>query len=541
MAGRGYIARELGLDVTAQLQNTLVKKKKPGRKTVTFDGEKEQTKQPSTGILKQSKNTNTSTAKPPPRRSDPRVSWETFVDQAVMRVQNRLQGQGVTEGFMELIKGLLDTQKYAAVVEERAATLQCGYPMCRDKIKNFDLEEKTYRVSLKDQRIYETTEEKLFCGMECHRASTKYDSQLTNSNIYVTHYKTVPVLLRLFPQLSLSDLKDINNLITITQSDLDKKKKIVAAAPVGIIVKNSQPNPKPVQATVSANSDSKQTSKQEKKTEITRGNLKQQPDLKKEIKKRIVNKETKEVNEADLWKQFDAAKQEQSDTQTDSTSKNVEEDSEEEEEEEESEYESEYSNEYDDGMEYLKNGLDVMLSNLPVYCQVTEAVSEWCGPTTSTRLKNKEVIISTSEPTKDYNNPKYDYPMQVTEEENDAAEKQENETTMGINSGTEQDINTMRTFAIQQLESITSDVIMLLPKFSVPSTELMAWLQQVYETLQPKSTVLTLSHRSLIALSLLFVRYHSPHLENHISEVLQSFGVDVTEVSELFGSLETFN
>eukprot|EP01060_Flectonema_neradi_P031211 TRINITY_DN4673_c2_g1_i1.p1 TRINITY_DN4673_c2_g1~~TRINITY_DN4673_c2_g1_i1.p1 ORF type:complete len:571 (+),score=124.43 TRINITY_DN4673_c2_g1_i1:96-1715(+) len=539
MAGRGYVARELGLDVAAQMQNTLVKKKKPGRKTVTFGTEVESAPQnlpPTTskGII--SKTAPIPQPITPPKRRDDRISWEAFVDQAVMRVQSKLQGQGATEGFMQLVKGILNKQKFEAVVEERAATLLCGYPMCREKISNFNLEEKTYRISLKDQRMYEITEEKLFCGIECHRASMKYGSQLTTSNVYVTHYKTVPALLKLFPQLSLSDLKDINPLITISQSDINLKKKVVTAAPVGIIVKNDQPNPTPVQSKVGADPSPPVAEPAVQKDVVTAGNLKQQPELRKEKK---LNPSTgagkKDVSEDDLWRQFAAAKQEMATHQrTTSRGANLSDEEEEEEEEEEQEESDAYSDisDYDDGMDYLSKGLDVMLSNLPVYCQVAEAVSEWCGSDTSTRLKNKEVIDKRSAATKDYNNPNLEQPI-LDEEAN-------TESTMGINTGQEQDISTMRSLAIQQLESVTTDVIMLLPKFSVPSTELITWLQQVYETLQPKNTVLTLSHRSLIALSLLFVRYHSPHLEDHISEVLQSFGVEENGVRELFGSLETF-
>ncbi|KAJ9470347.1 putative RNA polymerase II subunit B1 CTD phosphatase RPAP2-like protein [Diplonema papillatum] len=203
MAGRGYVAAELGLLSAADYERAgadgPAKRKKKKKK-----GGAPKFELPAHATMP---------AEAPRQRERTQLTWAAFVDQALLRVQHRLQGHTANPEFLAMIQPFFPPIKFEEVVEERCAGLHCGWAVCQNTIKDFDLEKKTFRISLAQQRVYETTTLKLFCNPECHKKACEYKARLPTHNIYVEYKPTALTLLQLFPQLSVDDLAEINPAI----------------------------------------------------------------------------------------------------------------------------------------------------------------------------------------------------------------------------------------------------------------------------------------------------------------------------------------
>ncbi|XP_070552755.1 LOW QUALITY PROTEIN: putative RNA polymerase II subunit B1 CTD phosphatase Rpap2 [Ptychodera flava] len=74
-------------------------------------------------------------------------------------------------------------QHYLDVVEERAISSLCGYPVCEQKLQN--VPKQKYHISTKANNVYDITERKNFCSNHCFKASKYFEKQLSSSPVWL--------------------------------------------------------------------------------------------------------------------------------------------------------------------------------------------------------------------------------------------------------------------------------------------------------------------------------------------------------------------
>jgi len=78
----------------------------------------------------------------------------------------------------------LNKDYYSDGVEERAMTGVCGYPLC-DKKREEKRRRGQFHISLKDKKVYDLEERKLFCSSWCFKASNFFREQLETSPLWL--------------------------------------------------------------------------------------------------------------------------------------------------------------------------------------------------------------------------------------------------------------------------------------------------------------------------------------------------------------------
>lgn len=89
---------------------------------------------------------------------------------------------------------------YEDVIEERAITRLCGYPLCDKKLENIPA--KQYHISLTQNKVYDLTERKNFCGGQCFKASNYLKAQLLTTPLWSRKDDDI------LPEFNLLDLSD---------------------------------------------------------------------------------------------------------------------------------------------------------------------------------------------------------------------------------------------------------------------------------------------------------------------------------------------
>ncbi|XP_071947811.1 putative RNA polymerase II subunit B1 CTD phosphatase rpap2 [Antedon mediterranea] len=108
-------------------------------------------------------------------------------------VERLLECQIEEEFLINCAKFILPDH-YKDVVEERAITKQCGYPMCDNVLGQTP--KKQYHISMKTNKVYDITDRKCFCSNDCYKASQYYASQISTVPLWMRD-KDEPVPIRL--------------------------------------------------------------------------------------------------------------------------------------------------------------------------------------------------------------------------------------------------------------------------------------------------------------------------------------------------------
>ena len=556
--GRGYLAEEMGMADVAAMQRAVdapqrqpLKKKKKKKKVRIADPEPAQQAKVGSGL-----------------------TWQGFVDQAVWRVQQRMQEKaGCGSEFLGMAKPLLTPTAYDESVEERAASLVCGYPLCSNPIADFDLEKKTYRLVLEHQAIYDTTPQKEFCSAACHKTSSLLRASLAD-NASASHAAAGAALLRLFPQLSVSDLTALNPRVTQRALDLHAADKPSAPAPshafpVGIVVasdkltpfrtkavaaqekpKNTgkladlaatvqagQPaaepaaeKPEPTAESPSAAAVSEETPAPSPSAEETEGaaSARRKPSRKKAFTDTGKEPEQPAVPEpsraagivqgrappkdasADPWQEYDRAlRSEAAKAEADGGSSDGDGSGSGSESEDEDSMDSWPATEGEDGYAAFR------FETLPVFTQLHEVVEEWVTQETRERLCNENVVFD------------------GVSKGQAVPEDGETEGEGGVNAGEETDEVQKSSLVVQQLVAVEAQVLLILSGASYCSATLRTWLSQVYRTLRPRYKVVTLSKNAAITFVLLLSLHHNAALLDPASEFFEAAGLVAQQMMEL--------
>jgi len=100
-----------------------------------------------------------------------------------LEIVHRLIDEGVDGQWLIQSGKSLNESYWDDAVTERSITLVCGYPLCDEKIT---IKHKgKYKVSLRDNKVYEMEERNKFCSNFCFKASYFFRDQLDSSPLWL--------------------------------------------------------------------------------------------------------------------------------------------------------------------------------------------------------------------------------------------------------------------------------------------------------------------------------------------------------------------
>ena len=114
---------------------------------------------------------------------DALMKKKSFQENA-LRLVEQLMKPNITRDFLLQSTSVLNQGFYQDCVEERSLTGVCGYPICDNVKPSFEKKGK-FHISLKDKKVYDLAERKLFCSSQCFKASTFLKEQLETSPLWM--------------------------------------------------------------------------------------------------------------------------------------------------------------------------------------------------------------------------------------------------------------------------------------------------------------------------------------------------------------------
>lgn len=84
----------------------------------------------------------------------------------------------------------INQNHYQDVVEERSIMKLCGYPLCCQKLGT--IPKKKYHISVKQNKVYDITERKMFCSNNCYKASSYLKEQIFTSPLWFRDPEDIP-------------------------------------------------------------------------------------------------------------------------------------------------------------------------------------------------------------------------------------------------------------------------------------------------------------------------------------------------------------
>jgi len=117
------------------------------------------------------------------RIRDALLKKKSYEDKAIKLVEQMIE-PGLSPDWLVDSASFLNKSYYTDGVEERALTGVCGYPLC-DKIREVKKNQGKFHISLRDKKVYDLEERKLFCSNWCFKASNFFREQLETSPLWL--------------------------------------------------------------------------------------------------------------------------------------------------------------------------------------------------------------------------------------------------------------------------------------------------------------------------------------------------------------------
>ncbi|XP_039430810.1 putative RNA polymerase II subunit B1 CTD phosphatase RPAP2 homolog [Culex pipiens pallens] len=76
------------------------------------------------------------------------------------------------------------------VIQERAISLNCGYPLCPKQLDKIPSQK--YAISLASKKVFDITERKNFCSGQCYKASNYIKNQMLTSPLWLRDQEDIP-------------------------------------------------------------------------------------------------------------------------------------------------------------------------------------------------------------------------------------------------------------------------------------------------------------------------------------------------------------
>ena len=114
---------------------------------------------------------------------DALLKKKSYEDKAIKLVEQMIE-PGLSPEWLVDSASFLNKSYYSDGVEERSLTGICGYPLC-DKVREVKKKQGQFHISLKDKKVYDLEERKLFCSNWCFKASNFFREQLETSPLWL--------------------------------------------------------------------------------------------------------------------------------------------------------------------------------------------------------------------------------------------------------------------------------------------------------------------------------------------------------------------
>ncbi|XP_052092134.1 RNA polymerase II subunit B1 CTD phosphatase Rpap2-like [Mytilus californianus] len=122
-----------------------------------------------------------------------KIRKQVASEEKAFRIVERLIENPITEEFLKDSCQFIAPHHYEDVVEERAITKTCGYPVCGKLLTA--ISKQKYHISTKDNKVYDITERKSFCSNHCYKASRYLQNQLSTTPLWSREEERVCVSL----------------------------------------------------------------------------------------------------------------------------------------------------------------------------------------------------------------------------------------------------------------------------------------------------------------------------------------------------------
>lgn len=104
-------------------------------------------------------------------------------------VESLLEKNINEDWFVGCLTYISDTH-FQDIVEERAITKLCGYPLCNGALKNIPNQQ--YKICTTKNKVYDLTERKNFCSNHCYKAAKYLKDQLLTSPLWLRDKEEIP-------------------------------------------------------------------------------------------------------------------------------------------------------------------------------------------------------------------------------------------------------------------------------------------------------------------------------------------------------------
>lgn len=122
-----------------------------------------------------------------------KIRKQVASEEKAFRIVERLIENPITEEFLKDSCQFIAPHHYEDIVEERAITKTCGYPVCSKPLTA--VSKQKYHISTKDNKVYDITERKNFCSNHCYKASRYLQNQLSTTPLWSREEERVCVSL----------------------------------------------------------------------------------------------------------------------------------------------------------------------------------------------------------------------------------------------------------------------------------------------------------------------------------------------------------
>lgn len=110
----------------------------------------------------------------------------------VQQIVESLLEKGITESYLLQCLPDINQAHFDDIIEERSITHLCGYPICKNSISEKDIPKQKYRISVKNNKVYDITARKNFCCNSCYNAAMYVKKQMLTSPLWFREYEIIP-------------------------------------------------------------------------------------------------------------------------------------------------------------------------------------------------------------------------------------------------------------------------------------------------------------------------------------------------------------
>ncbi|XP_062960692.1 putative RNA polymerase II subunit B1 CTD phosphatase RPAP2 isoform X1 [Cynocephalus volans] len=111
-------------------------------------------------------------------------------ERKALHIVEQLLEENITEEFLMECGKFITPAHYSDIVEERSIVKFCGYPLCQKRLGI--VPKQKYKISTKNNKVYDITERKSFCSNFCYRASKFFEAQIPKTPVWVREEERHP-------------------------------------------------------------------------------------------------------------------------------------------------------------------------------------------------------------------------------------------------------------------------------------------------------------------------------------------------------------